>query len=66
MWYERASDSSPNDLRLVASLADAQLRAGDRDAAKATIARGLEKEPRYVPLLTLARRARNDDQRRIR
>ena len=66
VWYERASDSSPNDLRLVASLADAQLRAGDRDAAKATIARGLEKEPRYVPLLTLARRARNDDQRRTR
>ena len=58
VWFERASDSSPNDLRLVASLADAQLRAGDRGAAKATIARGLEKEPRHVSLLALARRAR--------
>ena len=66
VWYERASASSPNDVTLVASLADAQLRAGDRDAARATIARGLEKEPRYAPLLALARRARNDDQRRAR
>jgi tetratricopeptide (TPR) repeat protein len=66
VWYERASASSPNDLHLVTSLADAQLRAGDRDAAQATIARGLEKEPRYAPLLALARRARNHDERRDR
>jgi tetratricopeptide (TPR) repeat protein len=61
-WFERACASSPNDLRLVASLADAQLRRGDRAAAQATIARGLEKEPHYAPLLALAHRAR-DDQR---
>jgi tetratricopeptide (TPR) repeat protein len=58
VWYERACASSPNDLRLVAALADAQLRSGDREAAQATIARGLEKEPRHAQLRALARRAR--------
>lgn len=63
MWYERACASSPNDLHLVTALADAQLRAGSLDAASATIARGLERDPRHPQLRTLARRAR-DDQRR--
>jgi uncharacterized protein HemY len=49
----------------VTALADAQLRNGDRDAAQATIARGLEKEPRHAQLLALARRV-YDDQRRAR
>src|SRR4029450_3903633 len=61
-WFERACASSPNDLRLVASLADAQLRRGGRGAAEAGVARGLEKEPHHAPLLALAPRAR-DDQR---
>jgi tetratricopeptide (TPR) repeat protein len=65
LWYERACASSPGDLHLVTALADAQLRNGDRDAAQATIARGLEKEPRHAQLLALARRV-YDDQRRAR
>jgi tetratricopeptide (TPR) repeat protein len=58
VWYERACASSPNDLHLVAALADAQLQSGDREAARATIARGLEKEPRHAQLRALARRTR--------
>jgi tetratricopeptide (TPR) repeat protein len=57
-WLTRAASSSPNDIRLIAALADAQLRAGNRAAAQAAIARGLEKEPENPSLLQLARRAR--------
>lgn len=57
-WLSRASAAAPNDLRLMASLADAQLRSGDRVAARATIAPGLEKDPSNALLLALARRAR--------
>ena len=58
-WLTRAASSSPTDIRLMAALADAQLRAGDREAAHATLARGLEKEPQNPALLTLARRAQS-------
>jgi tetratricopeptide (TPR) repeat protein len=57
-WFGKALAATPNDLGLVASLADAQLRGGDRAAAMATIARGLEKDAVNAPLLSLARRAR--------
>jgi tetratricopeptide (TPR) repeat protein len=57
-WLTRAAASSPNDVRLLVSLADAQIRAGARDAAQATIARGLEKDPKNPTLLLLSRRAR--------
>ena len=57
-WFERAATASPGDVRVLASLADAQVRAGDREAAQATIARGLEKDPKNAPLLALARRLR--------
>ncbi|MFI5179461.1 MAG: tetratricopeptide repeat protein [Vicinamibacterales bacterium] len=57
-WYGKAQTATPNDLRLAASLADAQLRSGDRAAAAATIARGLEKDANNAPLLSLARRTR--------
>jgi tetratricopeptide (TPR) repeat protein len=57
-WLTQASSSSPNDVRLTTSLADAQIRAGDREAAQATIARGLEKDPNNAALRILARRAR--------
>ena len=56
-WLTQAASSTPNDLRLMAALADAQFRAGDRDAARATLARGLEREPKNPALLLLARRA---------
>jgi tetratricopeptide (TPR) repeat protein len=57
-WFDRAASASPNDLTLVAALADAQLRSGDRAAAQAALARGLEKDPKSPQLLALARRAR--------
>ena len=47
-WLTKAASSSPNDVRLIAALADAQLRAGDRKAAQATITRGLEKDPKNL------------------
>jgi tetratricopeptide (TPR) repeat protein len=57
-WLERALRTVTDDVRLLAQLADAQLLAGDRAAAQATIARGLEKDPSNAALLTLSRRAR--------
>jgi len=44
-WLDQASSSSPNDTKLLALLAEAQLRAGDAEAAHASIERGLAKEP---------------------
>jgi tetratricopeptide (TPR) repeat protein len=57
-WLDRAVSSNPNDVRLLAALADAQIKNGDWTAAQATIARGLEKEPKNAQLLALARRIR--------
>ena len=54
-WLTQAAASSPTDVRLMTSLADAQIRAGDRPAAQATIARALEKEPKNPVLLSLHR-----------
>lgn len=55
-WLQRAVAAAPNDLRLLTSLADAQMRSGDRPAAQATVARGLEKDPTNAALLALTRR----------
>jgi Flp pilus assembly protein TadD len=52
-WFQKAVDASPGDVRLLASLADAQLRAGNRDAARETIARGLDKDQNNPQLLDL-------------
>jgi tetratricopeptide (TPR) repeat protein len=57
-WFQRASDASPNDLNLMTSLADAQIRAGRREAARATIAAILEKDPGYRAPAALGRPAR--------
>ncbi|MBI4485314.1 MAG: tetratricopeptide repeat protein [Acidobacteria bacterium] len=57
-WLQRAASVSPNDVKLLASLADAQLKADDREAARATIASALEKDPKNLALAALARRAR--------
>ena len=43
-------------MRVLAALADAQIRAGDRDAAQATIARGLEKDPGNAAFVAAAQR----------
>jgi tetratricopeptide (TPR) repeat protein len=57
-WLAQAASASPGDLRLVAALADAQVRAGDQSAARTTITRGLEKDPQNAALLRLARRVK--------
>lgn len=58
-WLDRAASASPNDLKLLVLLADAELRAGDSEAAQATIARGLEREPRNAALLNLKLKTQN-------
>jgi tetratricopeptide (TPR) repeat protein len=58
-WLLRAHAASPDDVPVLAALGEAQLRAGDRSAAQATLARALEKEPQNRQLLTLARRAQS-------
>jgi tetratricopeptide (TPR) repeat protein len=45
IWLTRASEASPGEVDLLVKLATAQAAAGDRDAAQATLARALEKEP---------------------
>jgi tetratricopeptide (TPR) repeat protein len=57
-WFQRASDASPNDLDLMTSLADAQVKAGRREAARATIAAILEKDPGHSVTAALGRPAR--------
>lgn len=57
-WFLRAADANPTDLTLTASLADAQLKAGDRQSARATIDRGLGTDPKHPLLLAVARRIR--------
>jgi tetratricopeptide (TPR) repeat protein len=56
-WFRRASNGD-SDPRLLAMLADAQLRSSDMDGARATIAAALEKHPGNAALLAVARRAR--------
>jgi tetratricopeptide (TPR) repeat protein len=57
-WLRRASSKFPNDVRLLALLADAQIRSGDRAAAAATVAKGFEKDPNNAALAALAARIR--------
>ena len=55
-WFARAL-AGGTDVRLLTSLADAQIRAGDIDAARAT-SKGLAAEPGNPQLAALARRVR--------
>jgi tetratricopeptide (TPR) repeat protein len=55
-YFLRAADG--NDAALLARAADAQLRAGDKDAARATAAKALEKDPKNALATTISRRAR--------
>ena len=52
-WLDQASSASPNDTKLLALLADAQLKAGDAEAAHASIERGLAKDPANTTLRSL-------------
>jgi tetratricopeptide (TPR) repeat protein len=56
-WLQRAS-AAGDDAPLAGLLAEAQLKAGDRRAAEATIARGLGMDPDDAALLALSRRLR--------
>jgi tetratricopeptide (TPR) repeat protein len=55
-WLQKAADASPMETKLLAALADAQFKAGDPDAARGTIARGLHIDPENAALLRLSRR----------
>ena len=54
-YFLRAADGT--DAGLLARAADAQLRAGDKDAARATVLKALEKDPGNALALTVQRRA---------
>jgi tetratricopeptide (TPR) repeat protein len=54
-YFLRAADAV--DPTLLARAADAQLRAGDKDAARATVARALEKDPENQLAQAVYRRA---------
>jgi len=56
-WLDQASSASPNDTKLIALLAEAQLKAGDTEAASASIERGLAKDPVNAALRSLKLRA---------
>jgi tetratricopeptide (TPR) repeat protein len=57
VFFLRAADEMPADAALLARAADAQLRAGDRDTARGTVARALERDPNNALALTVLRRA---------
>lgn len=57
-WLQRGLDVTPNDVRLLAGLGEAQLKSGDRDAARTTIERGLAIDPEHAGLRALARRVK--------
>jgi tetratricopeptide (TPR) repeat protein len=59
VWFQRALNAVPTDLRLLVSLVDAQIRAGDPESARVMIARGLEKDPNNPLLVAYSRRLRN-------
>lgn len=55
-WYQRAALLNPPDAAQLVRMADAQAKAGDLDAARATLARALEKEPANRAARQLQRR----------
>jgi tetratricopeptide (TPR) repeat protein len=58
VWLTRAVAAAPGNAQLVAALADAQLRNGDLDAARQTIAAGLDRQPDDRTLVALSQRTR--------
>jgi predicted Zn-dependent protease len=55
-YFLRAADGT--DATLLARAADAQFRAGDTDAARATVGKALEQDPKNTLALSLERRLR--------
>ena len=57
-YLQRAVDINPTDVRLLASLSEAQFRSGDREGARTTVERGLGIDPDNPTLHALLRRVR--------
>ncbi len=57
-WFSRAIGRDEPEPALMVRLADAQIRSGALDAARATLARVLDKEPAHRAALALQRRLR--------
>jgi len=55
-WLTRASALAPDDVKTVVALAEAQLKAGNREAADRALKHGLELDPGNAQLRALARR----------
>jgi tetratricopeptide (TPR) repeat protein len=55
-WLTRASAAAPDDLKTIVALAEAELKAGHREAAQAALKRGLQLDPENVQLRGLSRR----------
>ncbi|MQA29911.1 MAG: tetratricopeptide repeat protein [Luteitalea sp.] len=58
VWLTRAGSRLPDDTRVYAALADAQLRLGNTSAARAAVDRGLELSPGHAHLAALASKLR--------
>jgi tetratricopeptide (TPR) repeat protein len=57
-WLQKTATASPGDVKVLASLAEAQVRYGDYEAAATTVAQGLQKDPANVQLVALSKRLR--------
>ncbi len=57
LWFERAAAGRPGDVGLLGDLAEAQMAAGQRAEAAATLTRALERSPDNARLLALSTRA---------
>ena len=55
-WYQRAIEADGADAPLLVRVADAQLLSGDRDAARATVALAIERDPKNRAAVLLQRR----------
>jgi tetratricopeptide (TPR) repeat protein len=58
LWYQRALEADSSDVSVLLRYAEAQWKAGSQDAARASVAKALEKEPNNVAARTLQRRYR--------
>ena len=57
-WYQRALEAGSNDVAVLLRFAEAQWKAGNPAAARATVTKALEKEPNNVAARVLQRRFR--------
>jgi tetratricopeptide (TPR) repeat protein len=55
-WLTRASAAAPDDLKTIVALAEAELKAGHREAAQAALKRGLQLDPENIQLRALSKR----------